>query len=640
MTTAILPEKSSFLKKKLFLNITPATLFLILIMALAIALHLYNIEAIGDANAYYTAAVQSMLKSWSNFFFIAAEPGGSVSVDKSPLGLWMEAIFAYFLGVSGFSVSLPNMLAGIFSVPLLYIMVKKHTGELAGLIAAFVMTCTPIFVATNRNNTMDGLLVFFLLLTAWAFIKATETGSLRWLLLGAFIAGLGFNIKMTQVLLPLPAVYALYYLSSKEDWLQKAKNLGIATILFILVSLSWAIVVDLTPANQRPYIGSSGNNTVMGLLFGHNGISRLENIMGSPPPSGPQPFDQTQGGPDSGQRGKTQFNQETGNPSVFRFFTHPLSKQMSWLLPFALISMALILFANKFSFPIETNIHKALILWGGWLLTCIIFFSMVSGIFHAYYAIMLAPPLGAIVGIGFAQLWTWRNEKRWADTLLIVTSAITLVFQSFAYYQYQENWLWMLIAGILFGAGILLTVSRKRGAYFTVFTSMMVIPVYWTVMTVTSNPNVNLPTAYIGSKDLQRTGNGFAPRVKAELLSYLEANTKDVEYLVAIPSAQPGAMLVLATGRPVLFMGGFAGQDEVVTVEDLKAMIANGELRYVLSGDGRFNRPEIANWLNSACAVMLDFSQVDVNNLPAQPNGQTIDGGNPSDQTLTLYKCK
>src|SRR3972149_1472544 len=201
MTTETLPTQPSFLKKKLFLGITPATLCVLAIILLALALHMYNIEAIGDANAYYTAAVQSMLKSWSNFFFAAAEPGGSVTVDKPPLGLWIEAVFAYFLGVSGFSVTLPNILAGVLGIPLLYAMVKKYMGELAGIVAALVMAFTPVFVATNRNNTMDSMLVFFLLLAAWAFIRATETGKLRWVLLGAFIVGPGFNIKLLQAFL-------------------------------------------------------------------------------------------------------------------------------------------------------------------------------------------------------------------------------------------------------------------------------------------------------------------------------------------------------------------------------------------------------------------------------------------------------
>src|SRR5688572_12907286 len=118
MTNETLSQNNSFLNKKLFFGITPSILIVIAIMIFSFTLHMINIDAIGNANEYYTAAVESMLKSWSNFFFVAAEPGGSVTVDKPPLGLWVEAIFAYFLGVSGFSVSLPNILAGVFSIPL------------------------------------------------------------------------------------------------------------------------------------------------------------------------------------------------------------------------------------------------------------------------------------------------------------------------------------------------------------------------------------------------------------------------------------------------------------------------------------------------------------------------------------------
>ena len=798
MTTETLPARPSFLKKNLFLGITPAVLLVVAIMLLALALHLYNIQSIGDANAYYTAAVESMLKSWSNFFFVAAEPGGSVTVDKPPLGLWIEAVFAYFLGVSGVSVSLPNIIAGILSVPLLYSMVKKYMGELAGLIAALVMALTPVFVATNRNNTMDGLLVFFLLMAAWAFIRATETGRVRWLMLGAFIVGLGFNIKMMQAFLPLPAFYALYFFGSKEGWLRKLLNLGIATVLLLAVSLSWAVIVDLTPADQRPYIGSSSDNTVMGLILGHNGTSRLfggfHGLGNQPPLSGPQtgqppvqssqpqagtrngtpqeaitaceglpqgascsfdmPFGTVRGtcitppdlnqltcapqgmipqngqfpsqdsqpqsatgqtlqqtppreaitacegltqgvscsfsmpfgtidgtcitppglnqlactprgmisqngqapmGPGSpnGAGGGTSFSQETGEPGVFRFFTQPLSKQMSWLLPFAMISILVAFFGARLRLPVESDVHKGLILWGGWLLTCVVFFSMVSGIFHAYYAVMLVPALGAMVGIGFAQLWDWGTRKNWVGILLIASAAVTLAFQIFASYQYNEKSLWMILAAILFLTGIMLMVVKRRLAYVTLLAAMLVIPAYWTVMTTVSNANMNLPTAYAGSnqqadpdgvdrarqQDDQRSSN-----VNQKLLAYLQANTQDVEYLVAVPSSQQGAALVLATGRPVLYMGGFTGQDDVVSAEDLSAMVANGELRYVLYGSDRGGKGDITQWLNTSCSVVPQFSQV-IENGARPPLGQVgqnqmLYQTNPPNQQTALYFCQ
>jgi 4-amino-4-deoxy-L-arabinose transferase-like glycosyltransferase len=717
MTTATLAPREPFLKRRLAPGLTIATILVIAIMGLSLALHLYNIDSIGDANSYYTAAVESMLKSWSNFFFVAAEPGGSVTVDKPPLGLWIEAIFAYFLGVSGVSVSLPNILAGVFGIPVLYHLVKKYAGEMAGLIAGLVMAITPVFVATNRNNTMDGMLVFTLLLAAWAFIHATETGRARWLMLGAFIVGLGFNIKMMQAFLPLPAFYALYFLGSKEGWVRKTINLGLATVLLLVVSLSWAVAVDLTPADQRPYIGSSDNNTVLGLMFGHNGISRLENTGrpggggqqgdGSPPAgpgTGPASNENgprngppqaaleacasgTQGtscsfslpngntidgscitppnsnelacapaggpgmqgaqnggpqGPD-GQGGGPLFSRETGEPGVLRFFTSPLSKQMSWLLPFALISVLVALFSSRIRLPIESGIHKALLLWGGWLLTCVVFFSMVSGIFHAYYAIMLAPALGAMVGIGFDQLWT--SEKKWAGALLIGAAVLTLGFQFLASHQYGEITAWTVLAGILLIAGSLLMVMSRRWAYVTLLTAMLVIPAYWTAMTSVASQDINLPTAYGGSThedgpdglNRARQSNNGGPNSGAneELLDYLQENTQEVKYMVAVPSSQQGASLVLETGRPVLYMGGFGGQDRVVSAADLDQMVADKELRYVLYGQGQIGQEDIVNWLDESCFVIQQFEA----NAAADGSRNNMGGSGPGGQALSLYMC-
>ncbi len=657
-------------------------LFVLLLMLLSLGLHLYNLESIGNANEYYTAAVQSMLQSWHNFFFVAAEPGGSVTVDKPPLGLWVQAIFAYFLGVSGVSVSLPNILAGVFSVPLLYHLVKKYAGVLAGLIAALVMTLTPVFLATNRNNTMDGFLVFLLLLAAWAFIRATETAQTRWLLLGAVLVGLGFNVKMLQAFLPLPAFYALYFWGARAGWGRKVLQLGLATLLLVAVSLSWAVAVDLTPAENRPYIGSSEDNTVLGLILGHNGASRLGSLLGGDNPTGgnkpastsgqspSQPASQpaagrtppaqalaacqtlalgdacsfTQGNgntisgvcitppasnqlvcapqsggslpgggsapaedggapnrPDAGNNGGTPFSQETGSPGILRFFTSPLSKQMSWLLPFALLGTLLALFAK----PVQEGMHKALLLWGGWLWICIVFFSAISGIFHAYYAIMLAPALGAAVGMGASALWGWAQQgKKWWGWLAAAGVGGTLLFQGFALWQYNAWAGWMLLLPLLFGLGVvLLLLQRKAAALGVLLASLLLIPLYWSWLTVANPADHNLPTAYSPAVSAEggRMPNPSQPRVSSDsgLVDFLQANTQDVEYLLAVPSSQQGAELVLQTGRPVLYMGGFGGGDEVVNSQDLGAMVQNGELRFVLAGKN--TQPEISAWLASSC---------------------------------------
>jgi len=189
----------------------------------------------------------------------------------------METAFAYVLGLNGTVVSLPNIFAGVLSVPLIFHLTKKHFNSLASVSAALVYVFTPIVLAADRNNTIDGMLVFTLLLAAWAFIKATDSGKFKYLFIGSVLIGLGFNIKMLQAYLVLPALLLLFLLGSNHNWVKRILFSGISILVILVVSLSWAVIVDLTPADERPYIGSSENNTVMELIIGHNGLSRLFN---------------------------------------------------------------------------------------------------------------------------------------------------------------------------------------------------------------------------------------------------------------------------------------------------------------------------------------------------------------------------
>ena len=146
-----------------------------------------------------------MLDSWHNFFFVAFDPGGFVSIDKPPLGFWLQAASAKIFGFTPFSIFLPQALAGVLSVLLLYHLVRRHFGVVAGLLAAVALAISPISVLTNRNNTIDSTLVLVMLLGAWAVLRAAETGKLRWLLLCAAFVGLGFN---TSSIFGVPCIHA------------------------------------------------------------------------------------------------------------------------------------------------------------------------------------------------------------------------------------------------------------------------------------------------------------------------------------------------------------------------------------------------------------------------------------------------
>ena len=647
--------------------LTPVHLALVLIVLLAATLRFANLATVGNANPYYTAAVTAMLRSWSNFFFVAAEPGGSVSLDKPPLGFWIQTLSASLFGVNGFAVVLPQLLAGIASILLLFHLVRRSFGDLAGLLAALLLAVTPVAIAVERNNTPDALLILTLLLAAWAFLKATETGRLRTLLLGALLVGVGFNIKMLQAFLPLPAFYALYLFGAQQPWRRKLRNLTLATLLLIPVSLSWALIVDLTPADQRPYMGGSSTNSALELIVGYNGLQRLLGGAGPAPTSARPSSDQLQppgspppgsrpdapGGPPmgGGTNGSGMFG--TGQAGALRLFQAGLAAQVSWLLPFGLIALGAMLLKSSWRQP-SSALHHALILWGGWLLTSALFFS-VAGFFHQYYLVMLGPPLAAVVAIGVTWLWRLRQSHPvQATLLLIVASVVTLVFQIYAVALYQSLSWWVALPAImgLGGGGMLLFSLRtqRRGlpplALTLLLAALLTIPTVWSAFTTAYvNTSSSLTQAYSGSAFIPGMGgpSGAPPNsasgpmqgeVNQNLLDYLQAHTQDTTYLLLVPSSQVGAGYVLATGRPVFYAGGFNGSDPVIDGDGVANLVERGEVRYVLWGNAGPNRTtnaSISSYLQTACSVVDDPTLL----LPAGDQPQRGGPGGAS----TLYQC-
>jgi 4-amino-4-deoxy-L-arabinose transferase-like glycosyltransferase len=257
------------------IKITKETIALIFITILSAVLNLGNISIEGTGNAYYAAAVKSMTMSLKNFFFVSFDPSGFVTIDKPPLGYWLQAISAKIFGFYGWSIMLPQALAGVISIVVIYHIVKRAFGKGAGLISALCLAVTPVFVAASRNNTVDNVLVLVLLLACWVLSIAAEKGKFRYLVLSMILVGLGFNIKMLQAYMVVPALYITYLFATGTSLKKRIVHLVAATFVLVAVSLSWALVVDAVPASSRPYIDSSTNNTVMELILGHNGVERL-----------------------------------------------------------------------------------------------------------------------------------------------------------------------------------------------------------------------------------------------------------------------------------------------------------------------------------------------------------------------------
>ncbi|MEW5870529.1 MAG: glycosyltransferase family 39 protein [Chloroflexota bacterium] len=639
---------------------------LALILLIGAFLRFYELGVASIGNTYYAATVQSMLASWHNFFFAAFEPGGSVTVDKPPLGFWIQAGSAYLLGVNGFALALPQALAGVCSIPLLYALVKRHFGAKAGLLAALVLAITPVTVSTERNNTIDGLLVFVLLLATWAFLKAVHDGRLRYLLLGVFLVGLGFNIKMLQAYLPLPALYAVYFLGARHNWWKRLWHLALATVVLLVVSFSWAVIVDLTPADQRPFIGSSTDNSVIELITGHNGLSRLVGgarlavrndgparqggsdggqLRNAPllPPgdaaSGQRPSGAGQlapGGQPAGDGGGR--NQEVGEAGWLRLLSEPLVTEAGWLLPLAVLGIPLALVVTGLRWPLS-NQQLGLALWAGWLLPEMLYFTFTTGLFHSYYLIMLGPPIAALVAVVAWALWRLAERWRWlAWALALLLSGFTLALQWLTLTNYLKYaWAaWLALPLWLAGLGLLAWKGRPwlgKAALALVCLSLVVAPLAWSgLTTLNANPNVNLPSS--GPSDavrMQAGANSITLNASQQMiLAYLLENTNPDSYLVATLNARQAAPYILATSRPVLTFGGFMGSDNVVDVETLSQMVADGELRYVLAEPNLAkSKPEISTWVQHNC------QPVSVPGLNTTMGMQPGPDGDPS----SLYDC-
>ena len=260
------------------------------------------------------------------------------------------------------------------------------------------------------------------------------------------------------------------------------------------------------------------------------------------------------------------------------------------------------------SYSFTSPKHQALVLWGGWLVTGGVFFS-VAGFFHEYYLSILGAPLAALVGIGAGELWAIRKRYRWVAAILLIAAAGgTLVYQLSVAREFVGSVWWLQPTVVALAAGAVLlaaTVIRdwRRVAavgFGCVIASLMIIPGVWSVLTALhSSDNQSLPAAYDGRSSGPPNSGGLT--VDQSLLSYLEAHTQGTKYLMAVPSSMQGSDYVLATGRPVLYLGGFDGNDQVVTTSELSKMVADGELRYIYwdaSGRGSFGiNSDISSWV-------------------------------------------
>lgn len=653
-----------------------------IILILSAILNFANLGIEGYANTYYSAGVKSMMMNFKNFFFVSSDPSGFVTVDKPPVGFWLQTICSKIFGFSGWSVILPQALAGVISVWLIYYIVKRSFGNLAALVAALCLAVTPIFVAASRNNTIDNLLVLSLLLACLAASIAAEKGNLKYLLLSLVLVGIGFNIKMVEAYMIAPAIFITYFLSSAISYKKKIKHLVLGTVILFAVSLSWALIADFVPANNRPFIGSSTNNSVMELIIGHNGLERI-GLGGRNANKGnwqQQSQDQSQKQPQelnyqdntsqnqqSGARGGMGNSSKTGITRLFSY--NNLSDQISWLLPFALIGVIAAAIKEKVKFRFDNNRKLSLLLWFMWLLPEFIYFSFSKNVTHTYYLTTMAPSVAALTGIGLAAMWKLNNEEGWKKYLLplafIVNGLIEMIIL-YPNYKTSNGYKTTLIITVILciGASIPLVINtiikrndsiharktsrKKLNIVMTsiAFIGILTAPTVWSFTTLFYPMNGSSPAAGLELASNKQNRN-FTSINNSKLIQFLEDNKGNEQYLVAVPSAMTYASdLILKTGEPVMTIGGFNGSDKILSLDEFKQLVAKGAVRYAIVSDkgrmggrasGSNSNNDIMNWIAANGKPVPDNEWKDSTNSYMQNNNQRPDGFGGETSSAKLY---
>jgi 4-amino-4-deoxy-L-arabinose transferase-like glycosyltransferase len=520
-----------------------------------------------------------MTSSWHNFFFVSFDPGGFISIDKPPVSMWIEAANVRLLGLNSWGLLLPGALAGAATVALLWCLVSRRFGPLAGTLAGAVLALSPVNVAVNRLNLPDPFMILFLVAAAWAVLRSLDDDrrGVWFVVLAGVLVGLAFNTKMLAAAIPVPALGLALLLGTLGGWARRLGRTALFGVVSLAASLPWILVVDAVGRSSRPYVGGSTNDTVWNLVFGYNGLSRVDGGQGGGP-----------GGAFSGGVGSV----IAGTPGKWRLFGAALGPQIAWLLPLAVVGGL----ATAWFIRVDRPRLASVVLWLGWLVLFGVVFSEAKGTFHAYYTSAMGPAVAALVGIGGAAAvrLVRRNRAWWAVVALGVVVTVwvqsTIVGREPSFHSWTRAAVVVLLLATVIAAlcAVGLAGSGRRiaagvsGGFLAA--ALLVSPATWTASEMWNAPlNATLPQA---GPRVGMSGSTFGSAAfhgDASLASFLRRQRGGAVWDVVVANAQTASGLEAEDGLSVMALGGFMGTDAATTVPAFAADVAAGRVRYVLA---------------------------------------------------------
>lgn len=510
-------------------------------------LYLWNLGANGWGNAFYAAAIQAGSESWKAFLFGSSDAANSITVDKPPASLWIPALSVRIFGLSSWSILVPEALMGVASVWLLYSTIRRVASHAAGLLAGAVLALTPVALLMFRYNNPEALLLLLMTAAAYTVVRAVQAGeprpaveptaepaagstghaasgkprmawwhstspALRWMVLCGVLIGFGFLAKQLQVLLVVPGFALAYLLASPLTWGRKLLHVLGAGAGLVVAAGWWIALVELWPADARPYIGGSQDNSFLELTFGYNGLGRIS-------------------GNETGSVGASQW----GDTGIGRLFTGDFASQIAWLLPAALLLVLVVAAIVVRTHALRDARGRAFtamfVSSAAWLVVTWLVFSYMQGIIHQYYTAALAPAIAALIGMGGWLVHQFLDQL-WARITAAVLVAGTGFWSIHLLHLYPDFLPWLApVVGVVavVAAAVLLVppsfwtseqtsarvpfLRRAAGAGLVLaLASTIVAPASYAAVTTTEGRSGSIITAGPSSGGPGAFGNTFGGR--------------------------------------------------------------------------------------------------------------------------------
>jgi 4-amino-4-deoxy-L-arabinose transferase-like glycosyltransferase len=602
----------------------------------AAVLRLIHVGAVSP-DPFYDAAVRSMGLSWHNFFFGAFEPGGSVSIDKPPVDLWLQVVSVKLLGFSSTTLKLPEAFAGIATVPLLFLVIKRVWSTTAGLAAALAIAVLPVEVITSRSDTMDGVMMVLIVLALFFLVRAGETGRRAWLLAAAATLGVAFDVKLLESIVALPGLALTAYLVLPAPPRRRLLQLSAAAAVYVVVALAWLTATLAFPAHDRPYAIGSTNGSAWNAAFVFNGTDRLG---GKSPEPQFTVYEPGHHYPEATQSERDHIPIVPPSPTRLLAKIGPLSGErlgLELLIALLLGIPALlcgVLGRRGSASPTgeasaqEANpegearqrIQRAVAAGLGlWMLTGIVLFSDMARL-HPRYVEGFVPAVAAMLGIGVAWAASSRGRLRFA--ILAATMAILVVYSERLLYGTPGAW-WITLAGALGAvacAGLarlgsvpaaLRSALAPAGVLALTLIAVLAIPLS---ADVTAIDNHVTDAGYVGA----------LPSEEQRLVSaFLRAHQGSARYEVAAESATGIGSLIVKDARPILVLTSY-GTRVFTTVAKLQRLIAEGQVRYAFLNSGCGRSRSAQNAACTAPALWVQAHATDVSRQAGLSRGRVL----------------